>query len=173
MLQPLGNLSLRAKENRLCRMKNKSMGLRFNKHRRNIQLFSRVRWFSVIFTYFKLWKVSMFTIIDQISRLFIFKHYYLWKIQLFIGFWRQNFVPLLEGKVVVRFHLWINLWIWIVGVRRSNFMRSKFNFFMRSKFNFFMRSNLFNNIDQEVENWIMRSKPKKALLLILISWTFC
>jgi len=32
-----------------------------------------------------------------------------------------------------------------VGVRRSNFMRSKFNFFMRSKFNFFMRSNLFNN----------------------------
>jgi len=29
-----------------------------------------------------------------------------------------------------------------------------------------MRSNLFNNIDQEVDTSIMRSKPKKALLLI-------
>ncbi len=41
---------------------------------------------------------------------------------------------------------------------------------MRSKFNLFMRSNLSNNIDQEVDTSIMRSKPKIALLAILISW---
>ena len=51
-------------------------------------------------------------------------------------------------------------------------MRSKFNFFMRSKFNLFMRSNLSNNIDQEVDTSIMRSKPKIALLAISISWSY-
>jgi hypothetical protein len=40
---------------------------------------------------------------------------------------------------------------------------------MRSKLYLFMRSNLSNNIDQEVDTWIMRSKPKQALLQILIS----
>jgi hypothetical protein len=40
---------------------------------------------------------------------------------------------------------------------------------MRSKFNLFMRSNLSNNIDQEVNTSIMRSKPKIELLAILIS----
>jgi hypothetical protein len=40
---------------------------------------------------------------------------------------------------------------------------------MRSKLSLFMRSNLSNNIDQEVDTSIMRSKPKKALFLILIS----
>ena len=43
---------------------------------------------------------------------------------------------------------------------------------MRSKLCLFMRSNLSNNIDQEVDTWIMRSKPKQALLQILISWLF-
>ncbi len=36
----------------------------------------------------------------------------------------------------------------------------------RLKFNFFTRSNLFNNIDQEVDTLIVRSKPKKALGVI-------
>ncbi len=43
---------------------------------------------------------------------------------------------------------------------------------MRLKLCLFMRSNLSNNIDQEVDTLIMRSKPKKALFLILISWSF-
>jgi len=43
---------------------------------------------------------------------------------------------------------------------------------MRSKFYLFMRSNLSNNIDQEVDTSIMRSKPKQALFLISISWLF-
>jgi hypothetical protein len=40
---------------------------------------------------------------------------------------------------------------------------------MRSKLRLFMRSNLSNNIDQEVDTLIMRSKPKQALFLISIS----
>jgi hypothetical protein len=40
---------------------------------------------------------------------------------------------------------------------------------MISKFNLFMRSNLSNNIDQEVDTLIMRSKPKQALFIISIS----
>jgi hypothetical protein len=48
-------------------------------------------------------------------------------------------------------------------------MRLKLPFFMRSKLCLFMRSNLSNNIDQEVDTLIMRSKPKQALFLILIS----
>ena len=53
------------------------------------------------------------------------------------------------------------------------FMRSNFfSFFMRSNLCLFMRSNLSNNIDQEVDTSIMRSKPKQALLKILISWLF-
>ncbi len=43
---------------------------------------------------------------------------------------------------------------------------------MRSKFYLFMRSNLSNNIDQEVDTLIMRSKPKQSLFLISISWLF-
>ncbi len=46
---------------------------------------------------------------------------------------------------------------------RSNF----FSFFMRSKLCLFMRSNLSNNIDQEVDTSIMRSKfPNNAV------WSF-
>jgi hypothetical protein len=41
--------------------------------------------------------------------------------------------------------------------------------FHEIKIQFFMRSNLSNNIDQEVDTLIMRSKPKIALLAILIS----
>ena len=44
---------------------------------------------------------------------------------------------------------------------------------MRSKLDLIMRSNLFNNIDQEVNTSIMRSKFQKALLGILISWSIC
>ncbi len=43
---------------------------------------------------------------------------------------------------------------------------------MRSKLCLFMRSNLSNNIDQEVNTSIMRLKPKQALFLISISWSF-
>ncbi len=44
---------------------------------------------------------------------------------------------------------------------------------MRSKLCLFMRSNLSNNIDQEVDTLIMRSKFQKALLGISISWSIC
>jgi hypothetical protein len=40
---------------------------------------------------------------------------------------------------------------------------------MRSKLCLFMRLNLSNNIDQEVDTSIMRSKPKQALFIISIS----
>ena len=66
-------------------------------------------------------------------------------------------------------------------VRRSNFMRSKFNFFMRSNFWSWGQNSIcswgqicsliFHSFDQEVEFSIMRSKFKKALLGILISWS--
>ena len=45
---------------------------------------------------------------------------------------------------------------------KTNFHENKFSI-MRSKFNLFMRSNLSNNIDQEVDTLIMRSKfPNNA-----------
>ncbi len=72
------------------------------------------------------------------------------------------------------FILYLFLWEMIM---RLNFMRSKFAFFMRSqlqswdrnynneiKIPFVLEIETYNNIDQEVDTSIMRSKPKKALL---------
>ncbi len=67
-------------------------------------------------------------------------------------------------------------------IMRLNFMRSKFNFFRRSNFWSWGRNSIcswgricsliFDSFDQEVKFSIMRSKFKKALLGILISWSF-
>ena len=58
-----------------------------------------------------------------------------------------------------------------VGVRRSNFMRSKFNFFRRLNYQLWGQNSIFSwgqicslifdSFDHEVEYSIMRSKPKK------------
>jgi len=61
-------------------------------------------------------------------------------------------------------------------IRRSNFMRSKFTFsWGRNYFCSWGRicSLIFDSVDQEVNTSIMRSKPKKALFLISISWSIC
>jgi hypothetical protein len=68
-------------------------------------------------------------------------------------------------------------------IMRSNFMRSKFNFFRRSNFWSWdwnsisswgqICSLIFVSFDQEVDTSIMRSKFKKALLGIWISWLIC
>jgi hypothetical protein len=60
-----------------------------------------------------------------------------------------------------------------LGVRRSNFMRSKLQFFMRLKLRSWGQNStfswdqifsiIFDNFDQEVDTLIMRSKPQKAL----------
>ncbi len=66
----------------------------------------------------------------------------------------------------VEFH---EIKIMIMRLKLCLFMRSKLCLFMRSNLCLFMRSNLSNNIDQEVDTSIMRSKPKKTLFLISIS----
>ncbi len=64
----------------------------------------------------------------------------------------------LSGGQEVKFH----------DIKIQLFQEVKF-LIMKSKFSLFMRSNLSNNIDQEVDTLIMRSKPKQALFLISIS----
>ncbi len=52
------------------------------------------------------------------------------------------------------------------------FHQIKIQLFQEIEFSI-MRLNLSNNIDQEVDTLIMRSKFQEALLGILISWSIC
>jgi hypothetical protein len=82
------------------------------------------------------------------------------------------------------FSLLIDIYCFLrVRVRRSYFMRLKFNFFRRSNYRSWgwnsicswdqICSLIFDSFDQEVVTSTMRSKLKKALLEILISWLIC